>query len=272
MRPHTMSSIVAVALRPSRQAHSCSRLPTRFLAPGTRTSVPRNGWTAGSRTLHHGPAARGGRRDTCPALRKRLGYPVPTRGGCATANEDSGWRIEEGKARPGANSCARTGNPAWNAQFSDVAPRRATAGLKTGKRGCWVAGNRRRMGIRGPDAVGLANHVAGAGGGPCLGRWRSVLWYQGMSRVAPEWYKAGKGVQTTFLSIANAYATQAEGTKSRRQNAKCEMRTGRVKPPKATPKLPHRAEGGRQDRRVSDICTGSRRGGDTAPYPTTSAK
>jgi hypothetical protein len=39
--------------------------------------------------------------------------------------------------------------------------------------------------------------------------WRAVLWYQGRSRVVPEWYQGRKGVQNAILSIANAYAARA---------------------------------------------------------------
>ena len=170
-----------------------------------------------------------------PGSARRISIrPARRRGGCAATREDGGWRIEDGKTRHAPDALARIGDLARNARVFGVTPCGATAGLETVTRGRWVAGNRRRMSIKGADTAGEANHVAGAGSGLCLGRWRTVLWYQGMSRVVPEWYKVGKGVQTTFLSIANAYASQVQGTLRRRPDAECEMRTGRVKPPKAT--------------------------------------
>ena len=51
-----------------------------------------------------------------------------------------------------------------------------------------------------------------AGGGLCLGEWRTVLWYQGRSRVVPEWYQGGKGVQSALLTIANTYTSQRQTT------------------------------------------------------------
>src|ERR1019366_5691633 len=40
---------------------------------------------------------------------------------------------------------------------------------------------------------------------------RAFLRYQGMSRVVPEQCQGGKGVQTAFLSIANAYSVLTLG-------------------------------------------------------------
>jgi hypothetical protein len=40
-----------------------------------------------------------------------------------------------------------------------------------------------------------------------LGEWRTVLWYQGMSRVVPERHQAGKGAQIAILSIAKCVNT-----------------------------------------------------------------
>jgi hypothetical protein len=73
--------------------------------------------------------------------------------------------------------------------------------------GRWVAGNRRQMAIRDVDTDGGANQGIGAGGALCLGRWQTVLWYQGRSRVVPEWYQVGKGARDAFLSSANAYVS-----------------------------------------------------------------
>jgi hypothetical protein len=64
--------------------------------------------------------------------------------------------------------------------------------------------------IRAVDTVGGANQGIGAGGGLCLGEWQTVLWYQGRSRVVPEWCRGGRGVQEAVLSIANAYETQPQ--------------------------------------------------------------
>jgi hypothetical protein len=54
------------------------------------------------------------------------------------------------------------------------------------------------MGIRGVDAEGGPNLGDGAGGGLCLGVWRTVLWYQGRSRVVSECYQGGKGWKVSF--------------------------------------------------------------------------
>jgi hypothetical protein len=48
--------------------------------------------------------------------KKCLGHSAPTWGGCAAAKEESGWRMEDGKTRLRADSCARTGNLARNAR------------------------------------------------------------------------------------------------------------------------------------------------------------
>jgi hypothetical protein len=144
--------------------------------------------------------------------------PALTRCGCAAAKEDGGWRTENGMSPLRADSSVRTEDLDRHAQFFGVTTHRATAGLETGIRGGSVAGNRRRMGIRGVDASGEANRGTGAGGGLGLGEWRTVLWYQSRSRVVPDWYQAAKGEQTTFLSIANAYAAQPQTSSKPFQN------------------------------------------------------
>jgi hypothetical protein len=68
----------------------------------------------------------------------------------------------------------------------------------------------RRKAIRGIDATGGTNHATGLGGGLWLGERRTVLWYQGRSRVVPEWCRGGKGVRGAVLSIANAYVSQPQ--------------------------------------------------------------
>jgi hypothetical protein len=69
--------------------------------------------------------------------------------------------------------------------------------------------------IRYVDAAGGANWGFGAGDGPFLGIWGTVLWYQGRSRVVPEWSRGGMGLEGAILSIANAYATQWQATPMR---------------------------------------------------------
>jgi hypothetical protein len=177
-----------------------------------------------------GPRGPEDRRDTCPTLRRCPGNSTPARGDYAAANEDRGWRKENGETRLRGDSCTRSKNFAGKARVFDIPLWRATgmpvselacrsrlsrAGSETGapSRHDWrVAGNRRRMGIRCVDASGGANQGAGAGGGLCLGGWQTSLWYQGRSRVVPEWCRGGKGVQGALLSIAKTYASRPQAT------------------------------------------------------------
>ena len=69
--------------------------------------------------------------------------------------------------------------------------------------------------IRTDDTAGGANQAVGAPCGLCLGGWRTVLWYQGRSRVVPDWYQGGKGARTAILSIANTYASRPQATPMR---------------------------------------------------------
>jgi hypothetical protein len=71
-----------------------------------------------------------------------------------------------------------------------------------------------------------------------FGEWRTVLWYQGTSRVVPEWRQGAKGVQTAVLNIANAYATQSQTSPDPRWKAEGTMQKPRARPPKATSKPP----------------------------------
>ena len=76
-------------------------------------------------------------------------------------------------------------------------------------RGRRIAGNRRQMPIRSVDAAGGVSQGFGTGGGLCLGEWQTVLWYQGRSRVVPDWYQCAPGSQPAILTIANTYAARS---------------------------------------------------------------
>jgi hypothetical protein len=62
--------------------------------------------------------------------------------------------------------------------------------------------------IRSVDTTGGLNRGSGAVGGLYWGMCRTVLWYQGRSRVVPDCYQCAPGAQPALLSIANAYTSQ----------------------------------------------------------------
>ena len=113
-----------------------SRLPLEFGGgrhpQGIPQRPPATVWQPFGLTPQECSASKG-RRDPCPTLRKCLGHSARTRGGYAAANEDSGWRMEDGKARRRGDSCARSRNLARNVRVVDVRVPRVSSDPKPPK-------------------------------------------------------------------------------------------------------------------------------------------
>ena len=100
-----------------------SRLPLEFgggrRSQGIPRRLPATVWQPFGLATQESPASKS-RRDACPTLRKSFGHSARTSGGYAAANEDSEWRVGDGKARFRGDSSARARNLAGNARFFDV--------------------------------------------------------------------------------------------------------------------------------------------------------
>ena len=98
---------------------SSAPLPGGRRPQGIPRRPPATVWQPFGLAAQECPASKG-RRDACPTLRKCLVHSARTRGGYAAANEDSKWRVVDGRARSRGNSSARTRNLARNGRFFDV--------------------------------------------------------------------------------------------------------------------------------------------------------